>query len=448
MIRPNFRALFLLKLFIALSSGCNLTANYVLEERLQQSVDYIVVGAPARLQLPCVQDFLKFKQGQGFQIQTLKLDLSKDMSARCLSVQTELAKHSSTLDASSGYVLILATPDELTMGPWKFEGLDRPRLSDVPYFLGKSCPPEKEVAKDAWECLLDDDYVWDTGRIPYDDPSLLATIFDSTKRYFKNGREKRRAMLGAERFAVPFDSSLILNSAKKELTERGWEVVLHGRDWPYDVELGREGVGRPYWLRDEEFMRSWAKTSPQLVYTLSHGGSRSIGRFLIDPIVLSRLSHKSEKGKAIEGTPYIARETRTRIFEPKAPAVLFSTGCFSGSPRSTVIRGLFEKGWLAGFGGFLDYSIPLPLVAALNSEVNVAKFAASKLPMSRVIRLIREVYVDQSSYDPFYWMVPYVRRSLMTNCLASIYYGDPSLSYDLRPGTGGPKTDSCDIARR
>lgn len=447
MIRPNFLALLFIYPVLAMFVGCNMTANYVLEERLQQSADYVVVVPPKRLKLPCVQEFLSFKQDQGFQVQTVKVDLKSPMSARCLKVQAELAKLAEDLESPHGYALILATPDELMMGPWKFEGLDRPRLSDVPYFLGKPCPPEKEIAMEAWESLLEDDYVWNTGRIPYNDPDLLATIFESTKRYFENSHENRRAMLGAERFAVPFDSSLILNSAKDELSRRGWDVVLHARDWPYDVELGRKSSLLPEWSLKEQFMRSWAKSSPRFIYTLSHGGSHSIGRYLIDPAVLKRLSNKTEQGKKIEGTPYYGRETRGRRFKPDDPAVLFSSGCFSGSPRSAVIRELFRKGWLAGFAGFLDYSIPLPLLAALNSEVNVAKFAASKLPMSRVIRLIREVYVEQSNYDPFYWFVPYVRRSLMTNCLASIYYGDPSLSYDLRPGTGGPKRLPREFAR-
>lgn len=448
MIRPHFLTLLFLCSFLASSIGCNLTASYVIEERLEQSVDYVVIAAPKRLKLPCVQDFLSFKRGQGFRVQTLKIDLSVNMSIRCLKVQAELAKRVEKLGGSAGYALILATPDELIMGPWKFEGLDRPRLSDVPFFLGQPCPPEKEIPKDVWNALLERNYAWNTGRIPYEDPSLLAVIFDSTKRYFNNAQETRRAMLGAERFAVPFDSSLILNSAKDELSSRGWEVDLHARDWPYDIELGRKTSGRPEWSLKEDFMRSWAKTSPRFIYTLSHGGSHSIGRYLIDPAVLKRLSNKTEQGKLIGDTPYYGRENRERSFKPRTPTVLFSSGCFSGSPRSAVIRDLFRNGWLAGFAGFLDLSIPLPLVAALNSEVNVAKFAASKLPMSRVIRLIREVYVDQSSYDPFYWLVPYVRRSLMTNCLASIYYGDPSLSYDLRPGTGGPKRVSGEFARR
>lgn len=430
------------------SSACNFTANYVLEARLEHPPDYVVVSTSKRLQLDCVKDFLSFKRSQGFQVQTLILDLDKPMSPRCLEVQERLSELSGELEAPEAYVLLLATPEELTMGPWKFEGLERPRLSDAPYFFGHPCPPEKEIAKETWELLLREDFVWNGGRIPYEDPELLAAIFESTKKYFSAGKGPRRGMLGAERFALPLDSSLILSQAKEALEDRGFEVDLYASDWPYDVELGYTRSGRSGWSLKEDFMRAWAEKSPLFIYTLSHGGSHSIGRYLIDPAVLARLSHKTKKGEKIDGSQYFGREDRCRVFRPGVPAVLFSSGCFSGSPRSPMLRALFRRGWMAGFAGFLDVSIPLPLVAALNSEVNVAKFGASGLPFSRVIRLIREVYVDQSVWDPFYHLLPYVRRSLMTNCLASVYYGDPSLSYDLREELGGPRVSSEDMARR
>ena len=168
-------------------TGCNLTANYVLEERALQSPNYVVISPPKRLELPCVQAFLKFKRQQGFRVQILKIDLLVEMKVRCLKVQAGLRAISSSFDGEAGYALILATPDELTMGPWKFEGLERPRSSDVPYFLGVDCSPAKEIPESTWENLLKEGHPWNTGRIPYQDKELLAGIFQSTKRYFSLG---------------------------------------------------------------------------------------------------------------------------------------------------------------------------------------------------------------------------------------------------------------------
>jgi hypothetical protein len=158
-IRPGF-SLFLFTL-VSLHSGCNFTTEYVLEKRTQNVRDDILILPEGRQNRPCIKDFIAFKETQHFRTEIKSFSTKANMAKRYEDLQKFLSQRlQRCFHSNTCYALIIASPSELTMGPWTFEGVTRPIRSDTPYFLNKVFSKKGPVAAEHWEKILEPSFPW------------------------------------------------------------------------------------------------------------------------------------------------------------------------------------------------------------------------------------------------------------------------------------------------
>lgn len=418
----------LILLILGLTTGCR-TADEAIERYRTREVErFVILTTPALAETAILASFVELKRAQGLETTIVAVAASPTPATAIRELRRRVAERRPAA-GELAYALIIGAPSEIPMPAWSFEGLDEDLTCDLPYFFESDAGPEELISEEAWSRAFDDDFPWVIGRIPFSRPELVARVLDATRR-FSELRGPPRALLGAERWNLWFDSSLILSRARAAMADHGWQTTLMGEDAPCDLAIAgthpEEGEDRV------AFLREWGRSAPRFVYTLSHGGANSIGGSLVPAniltakqaaIIKSHLPLFKARGLVKDGQTFPVYPSA-----PASPAIFFATGCSSGLPAGLHLRDLFEFGWICGFGGYTALSSPLPLFTALNAEVNTADVFAAGLPVGLALRALKETYLEAARGSPTYWALDVVRRHAARNVLASVYYGDPSLA--------------------
>ncbi|MCR9244943.1 MAG: hypothetical protein NXI31_07915 [bacterium] len=419
----------------AIASGCVSRIGQVERYAALAPTRYVVVLPAQRASWPCVQRFLAWKSAQGYAVETVTIPQGGTRSSRFTAVSEALERRRPKA-GECAYVLLLATPRQLPMGAWKLHEDERGTLSDWPLLAG---------VRDRHEVLEDVDWLdtarypqrWIPGRIPFGSYRTVAAALRAAERYAaRSTRAERSALLGAERFGVPFDSSLILDAVRETLREGCWDTRLLSEDVPRDAPIAGhieriERLGKTVFASEATinftFLREWATAVPDLVYVIAHstlltiesevGQDRwfGIGKRAIDPI--SYLVYRA-------GGHSRAKAPKT----PSSPAILVATGCQVARPDNRLIDALFRDGWIAGYCGSTTDTGPLPPAAAVRAELRLPYYLARGLPIGVAMLATADAYLTESAWDPLTTLLrPWAEPMRRQNVLSWVFYGDPSL---------------------
>lgn len=320
------------------------------------------------------------------------------------SAQASLARLRSALDAASqppgaaaapvpGFVLIVGSPERVSMGPWNFEGLDTPVLTDLPLASGLPTPaPAPDavapIAATAWRPALEREPAWLVGRLPFDDTALMRRVLDATVRQMAGSTAPTgSALLGAQGVVESWN----LSSARRALRERGWRASLEGPRGPAD-RATNDGV-----------LAEWSSESPQLVEL----ADEARGAQAAPPL-----------GTLLRPAPGAAR--------PQHPALVVALAgggiAWPGAPLSALLSDEFA----AGGAVFTGPSAPFPLGPAAGLARSLPTALAQGSSLAQSVEAARRRYWIESASD-LGMAVPGTPRWRLLNTLSLTTLGDPAL---------------------
>lgn len=418
-----------------LSTGCAGIETAIVRYESLVPEQLVIVLPEGRRESGAVERYAEAKRQLGYSLSWIEFDLSLEPSQRLAAVRAGLP---TTVDERR-FVLILASPSELPMGPWSVEGLDGQVESDLPLFFD-SIDQDEVLTLERWCEAGDIDFPWYVGRIPFEDEAVIEAALVASTTYAE--RANRLALLGSERFAIWGDSAWIMSRARHRFRD-DWQVLTLGEDPPSDVRLGGglerarleldalaaipagalEGAESP---EDLEFALCWASLSPSLVYLNSHGTAGFgglIGHYLLSAWKLEQLGIQAE-AKGFAG-------------DPSAPAILVSVACQAGPPDSDLTRWLFERGWVAAMVGSTELTAPVPLWPAVRAEIETASVLDSSLPIAMAMQLFRSRYLEDADDSFSFLLSGSVRADVAKNILGMTLYGDPTLRLPGAPRGAG-----------
>ena len=415
------------------ASGCVSVERQTQRYQQLDPQRYVIVHPEGRETVPEYIEFARWKSQQGYSIEWIPFSTAASPEERFRSVSQQLKKRRPT-DGQSAYLLIAATDEELPMGPWQPAGTDLTIRSDLPLLAGREDLGGRLETSD-WQPAVAFPPTWICGRIPYEDPEVVAAALKSA-RIFQEKQGPRSALLGSERFAVASDAALVMAGVRNDLQALDWSTHLFNEDWPRDLELDEKSVDvtitsengrrkRVTKFRIEwGFISCWKSTSPDIVYVISHSsgftenGIRYVGAG--DQLFAPRdfqLWNDSDFN------------TSTEQGSPATPAIFLTTGCTMGNPENPMLELMTEKGWAAAIITGTHNTAPLPLFAAIRAERSAPLYFAAGLTVGQTHHATLNAYLEDSNWDPGNWLLyPWARKAKLQNVLGLTIYGDPSIS--------------------
>lgn len=322
------------------------------------------------------------------------------------SAQASLARLRAVLDAASptpstttttapGFVLIVGGPDRVSMGPWFFEGLDTPVLTDLPLASGLPVPAQVSdspaptaFAATTWRPALERQPAWLVGRLPFDDAALTRRVLDATVRQMAGSTASAgSALLGAQGMVESWN----LSSARRALRERGWRASLEGPRGPADRAT------------DDGVLAEWSRESPQLVEL----ADEARGAAAAPPL-----------GTLLRPAPGASK--------PQHPALVIALTSAGVAWPGAPLSALLSDEYAAGGAVFTGPSAPFPLgpAAGLARSLPIALAQGSSLAQS--VESARRRYWIESASD-LGMAVPGTPRWRLLNTLSLTTLGDPAL---------------------
>ena len=419
------------------ASGCVSIEQQSQRYQQLQPQRYVIVHPEGRETVPEYIEFARWKSQQGYAIEWIPFSMAASPEQRFRSVSQQLKKRRPAA-GDSAYLLIAATDEELPMGPWQPAGTDLTIRSDLPLLAGREVLGGRLEAAD-WQPAIAFPPAWICGRIPYEDPEVVAAALKSA-RIFQQKQGPRSALLGSERFAVASDASLVMAGVRNDLKALDWNTHLFNEDWPRDRELDemtanitattKHDQGETVWKfkLNWSFISSWKTTSPDLVYVISHSsgftdnGIRYVGAGdqLFTPRAFFYWNNK-------EVNPLDEK------LSPATPAIFLTTGCTMGDPENPILELMTVKGWAAAIVTGTHNTAPLPLFAAIRAERSAPLYFAAGLTVGQSHHATLNAYLQDSRWDPGNWLLyPWAKKAKLQNVLGLTIYGDPSISMGER----------------
>ena len=173
----------------------------------------------------------------------------------------------------------------------------------------------------------------------------------------------------------------------------------------------------------------WVEQSPDLVYTVGHGGRVLSGWESTLQTVVSTpsIAVASLKSATQEESFTFKVGKELQPISPANPAVLFATGCAVAAPGDPLLRELFTDRWIAAYLGATTTVGPYPILPATDAESNIARYLGGGLPLGLAGHATRAGYLNDARIDPTLYFVPGMIEGMRTNLASYILYGDPTL---------------------
>jgi hypothetical protein len=383
---------------IAVAAGCSSTRPVPPARAEGAPRDRWTIAVASSLRaLPEVQALVRAR-GDRFDVQVVEFDpAAGSADARLAALRAQLASTAPPAGAGE-HLLVVGSPSTVPMGPWRFEGVDAPIATD--WLLTGDCPvADGSVRQDDWQPRMRSAPRRTVGRIPFDDPRLVAAGAAATlERERASTGTTGLALLGAAGTGYAWP----LASARRELRAAGWDAWLDGHGGSCD---------RPADAFDADWRTGDAPRRPALVvaagpqYEPLDGSGQARGIRWI-------LRTSPWNGRTAPGSG--------------AASVLVAFSPGFARPTNPDLADLFGSGQVAAIAGFTGEVAASPLGPALETIRDFPRILADGMALGPAIERERSHYWRSASGDLVAWM-PSAQQDRAVVALSAVLYGDPAL---------------------
>lgn len=219
------RCLQALALAALAAGGCASTQQHVHGNPAPETKAHWTIAVPSKLRALPEVDALIRARGERSAVQVVEFDAAAGTGeSRLESLRASLAKlpHGTAMDE---HLLVVGSPSTISMGPWNFEGVKTPIATDW-LLTNEAAVDGHSVARGQWQPALAGMPARTVGRIPFDDPRLVATAARATLAHDSSGAATAgTALLGASGTAYAWPMATV----RRELRNHGWSASLCGR---------------------------------------------------------------------------------------------------------------------------------------------------------------------------------------------------------------------------
>jgi hypothetical protein len=430
---------------IALLAGCSSVAPSAELTRTSTPTHWTLVAPKGVRELPEVKALIAARATR-FTVEVIEFDPAEGTAeTRLAAVRARLPKASGSVTPSAGaaadggdrtidgpttdQVLVIGSPEAISMGPWNFAGVKQPISTDwlltTNLEVGKAFEPVT-----GWQAALSEPALRTVGRLPFDDTKMVSLAAQATLEHDRNSQAATgTAVLGASGTAYAWPMA----SARRQLQDAGWNASLYGEGGSCD--------GSP-----RDFIPAWQGTAGQSAASLvvvagpsyaaiNDGGPARGVQWLIRPAAAS-------------GAPGVRAGTQPRNDAPSPSAssasllVAFTPGF--ARPGTPDIADLMAWKQAAAIASFTTDISASPVTPALESMVNIPRQLARGTPVGIVIESERRAYWARASGDLVSWM-PTAKEDRARIALSAVLYGDPALQACKTPAGTLTRNDALPL---
>jgi hypothetical protein len=334
-----------------------------------------------------------------------------------------------TASATTDQVLVIGSPEVISMGPWNFAGVKQPIATD--WLLTTNLEVGKVVEPvTAWQAALSEPALRTVGRLPFDDTKLVSLAAQSTLEHDRNSQAATgTAVLGASGTAYAWPMA----SARRQLQDAGWNASLYGEGGSCDSS-------------PRDFMPAWqgtdGKSAASLVVVagpsyaaINDGGPARGVQWLIRPAAASG-------APGARASTQLGNDASSPNASPASLLVAFTPGfARPGTPDIADLMAWKQAAAIASFTADISAS---PVTPALESMVNIPRQLARGTPVGIVIESERRAYWARASGDLVAWM-PTAKEDRARIALSAVLYGDPALQACKTPAGTLTRNDALPL---
>ena len=387
---------------VALLGGCSASAPSAELTRTSTPTQWTLVAPKGVRELPEVKALIAARATR-FNVEVIEFDPAEGTAeSRLASVRARLTRASAAAPTSAGattdQLLLIGSPELLSMGPWHFEGVKQAISTD--WLLTTNL--EVSNATDpvsGWKEALSQPALRTVGRLPFDDTKMVSVAAQATLDHDRISQGNTgTAVLSASGTAYAWPMA----SARRKLQDSGWKASLYGDGGSCDA-LPRD------------FESAWQGTGATPAASL---------------VVAAGPSYPDLNDAPSAST------------QPSSIFVAFTPNF--AHPESLVISNLMAYRRTAAIAGFTADISASPLSPALESMVNVPRLLADGTPVGLVMESERRAYWARASGDFVAWM-PIAREDRALLALSAVLYGDPALQACKTPAATRSLNDSPEL---
>ena len=430
---------------IALLAGCSSVAPSAELTRTSTPTHWTLVAPKGVRELPEVKALIAARATR-FTVEVIEFDPAEGTAeTRLAAVRARLPKASGSVTPSAGaaadggdrtidgpttdQVLVIGSPEAISMGPWNFAGVKQPISTDwlltTNLEVGKAFEPVT-----GWQAALSEPALRTVGRLPFDDTKMVSLAAQATLEHDRNSQAATgTAVLGASGTAYAWPMA----SARRQLQDAGWNASLYGEGGSCD--------GSP-----RDFMPAWQGTVDQSAASLvvvagpsyaaiNDGGPARGVQWLIRPAAASG-------APGARASTQLGNGALSPIASPASLLVAFTPGfARPGTPDIADLIAWKQAAAVASFTADISAS---PVTPALESMVNIPRQLARGTPVGIVIESERRAYWARASGDLVSWM-PTAKEDRAQIALSAVLYGDPALQACKTPAGTLTRNDTLQI---
>jgi hypothetical protein len=387
------------------AAGCASTQPHVHGNPPPETKVHWTIAVPSSLRaLPEVDALIRARRDR-FTVQVVEFDAATGTAeSRLASLRASLAKlpHGTAMDE---HLLVVGSPSTIAMGPWNFEGVKTPIATD--WLLTNEVSLDgHSVARGQWQPALAGMPVRTVGRIPFDEPRLVAAAARATLAHdASSAATTGTALLGASGTAYAWPMATV----RRELRNHGWSASLRGRGGSCDGSAdGFQGA----WTKDSGAAR------PSMVIIAGSqyepldgvGGPRGVRWILrTDPASQAPYQQANAASAAAGASSIVV------AYVPQFAR--------AGNPD---IADLFAWQQASAVAGFTADVAASPMGPALAAMQDLPLQLADGRSLGLAVETIRAHFWHAAEGDVFAWM-PASREDRAVAALSAVIYGDPAL---------------------
>jgi hypothetical protein len=413
-----------------LLAGCSSVAPSAELTRTSTPTHWTLVAPKGVRELPEVKALIAARATR-FTVEVIEFDPAEGTAeTRLAAVRARLAKASAAASATTDQVLVIGSPESISMGPWNFAGVKQPISTD--WLLTTNLEVGKAVEPlTGWQAALSAPALRTVGRLPFDDTKIVSLAAQATLEHDRNSQAATgTAVLGASGTAYAWPMA----SARRQLQDSGWSASLYGEGGSCDSS-------------PRDFMPAWqgtdGKSAASLVVVagpsyaaINDGGPARGVQWLIRPAAASG-------APGVRASTPLGSDAPSPNASPASLLVAFTPGfARPGTPDIADLMAWKQAAAIASFTADISAS---PVTPALESMVNIPRQLARGTPVGIVIESERRAYWARASGDLVSWM-PTAKEDRARLALSAVLYGDPALQACKTPAAALNLTNAAPLA--